>query len=501
MVADLLSGPQVGAWAARCLRRLAGPGSPTPLWIHLAQLGSIAAVAAVRSGLDTTVRVPVRSGVVTLPTLGRARVDTAGPWALAECTPSDPVLLDGSPPRCWQPVRLIRTDAMSIPLDDLDPYWNCFGLTIGSRLDDTEIERWQHQLDAAWTVLAERHRDWLETVAAAVRCLVPVESAGAIGGVSASSGDAPGAVALTEPTTPERLAATLVHEVQHFRLAALHDLVPLYNPQPAELLYSPFRNDPRRLPGLLHGIFAFLGVADFWSREWPMVGRGAELMYAKTVRQLRLGRRILTSTTGITPAGRVLASALGAVIDRLPETGLDPEICRLADDLVAHHRALWRMRNVVPDPVEVARLTSGWRIGHAITVPAGPTDRVTSVASPSGDSPLFRLATAWVEDPDLVRAAAGDRELFESHHPGADSADVLLLAGRYAEAQAGRIADGAPDDGAWASLSVAHGRRCADPTRSPLATRPELVRAALSQAGMVGGTRNSLAELASRYEG
>jgi hypothetical protein len=192
-----------------------------------------------------------------------------------------------------------------------------------------------------------------------------------------------------------------------------------------------------------------------------------------------------------------LSDALSDAIDRLAETGLGREVRRLADDLVAHHRALWRMRNVVPDPVEVDKLASEWLDGHPITLPSGPDDRATTTAEPGGDSPLFRLATAWLEDPDQVRAAAMDRDVFQTRHPGADPADVTLLAGRYAEVRASRIANGVPDDGAWASLSVAHGRRCADPPRSVLAARPELVRAVWSPAA----TRYSLAELASRYEG
>lgn len=498
-VTDLLSGPQVGAWAARCLRRLTGRSSATPLWVHLAHLGAVAAAAAIRSGVRVEVRVPVRSGTVSLPTIGRAAVDRPERWALAMCTSGDPLLLDGSAPLDWQPVRLLRTGQLVIPFDYTDPYWSCFGLPVTSNLDDRQVERWRGQFENAWAILTKRHQHRLAAITAAIRCLVPVDRGGLNGGVSASSGDAPGAVALTEPTSPERLAATLVHEVQHFRLYALHDLVPLYRTA-GQLLLSPWRNDPRRLPGLLHGTVAFLGVAEFWSGEWPVSGRGAELTYARTVRQLRVGCRILNDSPDLTPTGRALVAELTAAIGRLPESGIAGDVHRLAADLVAHHRAAWRLRNIMPDPAEVTALTDASLRGKRFTASAAPADRTTTTATPGGDSPLFRLAVAWVEDPDRVRAAAPDPAEFELRYPGANVADLPLIVGDHAQAQAVRlaqIAGGATDADTWASLSVAHGRLCVEPTLSPLAVRPELVRAAWPRIAAAG--RDPLTELVTRY--
>jgi hypothetical protein len=450
--------------------------------------------------VDIEATVAVRSGEVVLPTLGRATVAHSEPWGLATCTTGEPLLLNGSVPLDWQPVRLLETDQLSIPLDDVDPYWSCFGLPVRARLDDAAIERWRRQFDAAWAILRRRHQDRLPAITAAIRCLVPVEQGGRFGGVSASSRDAAGAIALTEPVSPDRLAATLVHEIQHFRLNALHDLVPLYGGSPGELLYSPWRNDPRELPGLLHGTAAFLGVAEFWSREWATAGRRAELMYARTVRQLHVGCRILGDSPDLTPTGTALVTELAAAIDRLPEGDLADDVRRLAADLVAQHRAVWRLRHVVPEPGEIRRLAEDWLRDKQITVPAYPGDRTTTTAEPNGDSPLFRLAMEWLEDPDGVRAAAADPDGFRARHPGADAADLPLLTGDYAEAQAARlaqIAGGATDADTWAALSVAHTRLCADPSHSPLASRPELVRAALPR--VTTALPNPLAELVSRY--
>ncbi len=501
VVADLLSGPQAGAWAARCLRRLAGSASPTPLWIHLAHLGSLAFVAAVRSGVDADVLVPVRGGQVSLPALGLATVDRSEPWALVRATPGDPVLLDGTPPANWWPVRALTTDTLNVPLDDTDAYWTCFGLPVRDQVPEPELDRWRRQLDGALAVLSERHPDRLKAVTSALRCLVPVGREGQFGGVSASSAEAPGAVALTEQVSPQRLAATLIHEIQHFRLNAVHDLVPLHHKETGPRVYSPWRNDPRGLPGLLHGTYAFLGVASFWSREWPGAGRAAELMYARILRQVRLAREILATTKALTPTGMALAKAVSEEIDLLPETGLSADIRRLADDLVAHHLALWRLRHGEPDSDEVAVLAEAWKRGETVAPPGDPLYHTTATSAPGGDSPLFRLATEWVEDPTILTALATDTDAFAAHCPGANPGDLPLLEGDYAKAHADRLMDitvGAADETGWASLSVAHGRLCADRAGSPLAVRPELVRTAWPKVSLrdmafryIGGTSTS----------
>lgn len=494
-IADLLGSPQVGAWAARCLRQLAGSASPTPVWIHLAHLGAIAATAALRGGIPFEVRVPVRSGVVSLPTLGRALLPHPEPWTMAVCTPGNPVQLDGFPPADWQPIRLLETETRSIPLDNADPYWTCFDLPISTTITDATIERWQRQLAGALAILAHRHHHRLAAITAAVRCLVPLGQDGQLNGVSASSRNAPGAVALSELASPDRFAATLVHEVQHFRTYALHDLVALHGEATASL-YSPWRNDPRKLPGLLHGAVAFLGVADFWSRERPAAGRRAGLMYARTVRQLRTGCEILNDSPELTSAGTVLVAGLRAAVDQLPRA--ETEVLRLADDLAAHHRAVWRLRNVVPEPAEVTAISEKAVRGERIAAVAGSADRIRATAQPGGDHPLFRLAAAWVGDPEQVRVAAANPNTFANRYPGACAEDLHLLTGDYAEAHARRVAQisgGATDTDAWAALCVAHARLCTAP--SPLATRPELVRAAWPVVVEAGG--DALEALVSRY--
>jgi HEXXH motif-containing protein len=499
-VADLLAGPQVGAWAALCLRALShGAGSSpgrTPLRTHLAQLGAVAASAALRAEVRVRVVVPVRSGAAHFPALGRAL--TGGHDGLAECvTDRSGVLLDGARPVAWQPVRHFQVEAggvsLAVRIDDLDPYWRAFGLPI-ARLSDDEVAGWRTHVEQAWRVLARRHAHRLDTMAEAVRCLVPVEKAGRLGGVSASSADAPGAIALTEPSSPARLAATLVHESQHYRLATLHDLRPVFTESSRRLHYSPWRNDPRPLSGVVHGLVAFTGVADFWSRERD--SPSTELEYARYVRQLRVAHRLAAGDPDLTPFGATLVDALGVAIDALPvETG-PHHVRRIADDLVAEHRARWRLANVTHDETTVRAAADALAHDRPLPEALGRPTRT----DPGGDNPLARIAMAWLDDEAEVRALAEDRELFARRFPAATPADLRLLADATearADALAG-IASGDADHRTWALLAVVHGRACADQGQSPLVRTPELVMAAFTRLGT--DDVRPLVDLMARYE-
>lgn len=69
----------VGAWAEHCLRALARPGQAGRAAAELPYLGAISAAAALRAGLRFEAEVPVRDGVLTLPTLGRYGIAPGAP--------------------------------------------------------------------------------------------------------------------------------------------------------------------------------------------------------------------------------------------------------------------------------------------------------------------------------------------------------------------------------------------------------------------------------------
>src|SRR5689334_6798206 len=80
----VLAHPYTGSWAGytiRLLRRqIAGV---CPLWVHIGHLHSLAAAAAIRSGLDLTAAVPLWEGAAILPSLGTVRLPYDKPWSIA----------------------------------------------------------------------------------------------------------------------------------------------------------------------------------------------------------------------------------------------------------------------------------------------------------------------------------------------------------------------------------------------------------------------------------
>jgi hypothetical protein len=105
---------------------------------------------------------------------------------------------------------------------------------------------------------------------------------------------------------------------------------------------------------------------------------------------------------------------------------------------------------------------------------------------------------ALLEDAEQVRESAEDPAAFAARFPGADPTDLHLLDGDYIAAKRAalaRIEDGTASQRDWATLAVAHGRLCTDPSLSPLVRRPELVMAAWRRLAPP-----SLAAVLSRYE-
>lgn len=59
------------------------------------------------------------------------------------------------------------------------------------------------------------------------------------------------------------LSETIIHEYGHNLLSSIMDFYPLIKDVKSNLYYSPWRNDPRPLSGLLHGLFVFTYVVNF----------------------------------------------------------------------------------------------------------------------------------------------------------------------------------------------------------------------------------------------
>ncbi|MER5945457.1 HEXXH motif domain-containing protein [Streptomyces sp. NPDC001904] len=477
-VDDLLMSPQCGAWIAHTLRRLHGAASGPPLWADAGYLACLAAAASVLAGADADLTLPVRAGALTLPTLGLVRLpDSAEAFSAVPVTvragqvTAGPVTVrpsaTGSDTPGWQPLRTLRPGG--IRLDDLDPYRDLDGPLPPARLSADEVAHWEKVVGEAHAILARgpgpgavgairpgditRIVPWASTQWPGIR-------------LSASTGDAFGSMMASRPDSALDLAETLVHEFQHSKLGALLHLFPLLDDDRTERFYAPWRADPRHLPGLLHGAYAFTGVAGFWRAR--MGDRAADpenvapFHFALRRLQTRQVVRTLATHAELAPAGRRLLAGLTATLDRWLREPVEPAVAARARAAAVSHRVEWRLRNLRCGPAERAALTRARQDGGA---------------APSGFEPELVPGGSGAHWED-ARAA-----LYLAPRPGPD-ADACLTTGDPARARdlyAARLLHAPGDAHALSGLLLA--RAQLDPRVRRLLARPERVAAALEVVG------------------
>ncbi|MFI9766346.1 HEXXH motif domain-containing protein [Streptomyces sp. NPDC052415] len=512
----LLMDPQTGLWAAHALRRLRGAqDAETPLWSDVGQLHALAAAGAVLAGLDFRILVPAREGAVLLPCLGRAQLDAREPWSVAEVGGhggAASVLTQGGGPGIqvptdatqdgpgWTGMRRLflshRGLTLTLSVDDLARYPVIAGTAGPDRLDETAQRHWRRSLDGAWRLLVEEHRDSAEALAAGLFSLVPLPPAERFRPRSASASEAFGCVMISAPDAqvPDHeaaveLAVTLVHEFRHTLLNGLMHLVPLTEDCP-DLFHAPWRDDPRPLSGVLHGAFAFSGVARFWrercAHENGSARERARFEFALWRREARATLEIVHTHPALTATGRRLVRALLADIrswdaEPVPETTL-----RLAERAAAHQRAAWRAHHVVPAEPAVWAAADSWLRGTRPPLAVSEETGGNVVTDPAGCrlDAFAHLVRLRITDPQAFAGAlnGGPRP------KDVTQADLAYVAGEQAEAAA-LYAEETARPAAWGALGLLHGRR-------GVAERPELLRAVSAEIARGGGRTPPPAELA-----
>lgn len=264
----------VGAWAAHTLRALVGRATAPP-HAEPALMGAVAAAAAIRARLPAQIEVPVHHRAVMLPSLGAAAAGghsalvtiTAAGAEVASATrrveiPADP---HRDAPG-WKGLRRLKAGSLDVLVDDLDPFRMPALPDLADRMDAAEADAWTAAFVQAWPLLDRHHPAVAAEIAAAVKVIVP-RDVPPRGVVSSSSPETFGAVAMSPPSDGCGLAETLTHEVQHVKLSALIEVMPLTKPDDGRRFYAPWRDDPRPASGLLQGAYAYLGVSGFWRRQ------------------------------------------------------------------------------------------------------------------------------------------------------------------------------------------------------------------------------------------
>jgi HEXXH motif-containing protein len=461
VVREILLYPSVGTWLVRVIRKIRGIiDDDVPIWVDMGYLGSIAASAAIRTGIDVTATAMVWRCRISLPTVGQfeaggddsprhARLRTRGSTAFLESPDGEWISLRDVPAF---PLRLHRSTAGGRSLcwmvDDIDPYRSFAGMAANDRLGSVEFDSWCDKLDRAWEILVEEHEDYLPELSAASPVIVPADRAA--GFVASSSAASFGAIRAAMPQTPADMAETLLHELQHSKLNALLDLVPLQRPGTDRPCYAPWRRDPRPLSGLLHGIYAFIGVTEYWYRRWrsqpELTDRTAAFHFLHHQEQVRDALRALGPTPELTDAGDRFLTVATARLNACDNTAVPADVRAAVTGLTGATRLFWRMRYLAPPKGHVALLADRRLAGERATAEhvESPLRRRARPEAASALPALFTAEVLTPNDPVAEKTVRpGESELVRR--------DLAAARSLFAD----RIRTDPDDDGAWVGLLMA----------------------------------------------
>jgi len=399
-------------------------------------------------------------------------------------------------PHCASEVDGLR---IAFIVDDVDPFRDLRGYSAPLPLNQADLVRWQRLLDDAWAILVRHDRARAEAVAAALTSLVPLPAAKPYRPLSASCDEAFAVIIASMPDDAMQLAATLVHETQHVKLGALLHLVTFVDDPGGPPVYAPWRDDPRPLSGVLQGVYAFVGITDFWRRHRSP---GAEFEFALWRIQITRVLAGLRDDSRLSPLGRELINNLAATASGWDDHPTPPEIMRLATSAARDHRAQWRALHVTAPAEWIAAATHAWAAGE----PCPP------IEDDAGIAPVTDTRARWLDgravlarirltDPEQFAILAKDPTEVTRQVPGTLPADVALISGDADAARDGylrHLADDPADPRAWAGLGLA--LAALDRPAEHLLERPELIRAlarnlpgvdALALTGWMAGARSA----------
>ncbi|MFG1945426.1 HEXXH motif domain-containing protein [Nonomuraea sp. NPDC048826] len=491
LVRSLLDRPQTDAWAARWLGPASGRARAAS---QAAYLSNLSASAAIRSGMTAAIDVEARSGVILLPELGRLVVGPSSftGRATVEVGEEETRVSAGecvlrmstrafSSHSAFHPVRRVRVGTayvLDVEFDEEFGGWidSPYGdARLLGRLGEVEWEQWRRRLAASWELLEGHHPEYAATLAAGLRCLVPLTSP-AQGTVSATSSTAFGAVAISLPAEPSVLAVTLVHEFQHGKLSVVLDSTRLHEPAGDPRFYAPWRDDPRPLVPFLQGVYAHLGVAQFWDVHrhvaeppWDVL---AHVEFTRWRDQTWQAVEQLDDRASLTEEGSAFVAEIrGRLRDMLQATipGRERE---LAEWAAADHRIVWRLRNLQCDPEAIETLVREWTAG--LPEPTRTTV-ATSRRIPSSPKPQPRRLLLFYERLSTVDS-----------RPDSADPDELYVMGDYVAAAAGYrdIVAGDPSHtDAWAGLLLITARTGPRPICEVILSAPELIMALCRRVG------------------
>lgn len=382
VVATVLCYPQTGTWLSHMFGRLDAESDDdaTSLASDSGYLGWLVAAALIACRSEGSTRLKMRDGEIMLPGRGALRIGSPGDFGPCELRWNDSgalqvswaeglVHIDSTTSESnphWLPLRRVHShsEGPAVWLDDLDPFRDLIDEQPNPpRLNSAQALQWQRDFAAAWELLVRELPDYVGPMRGCLQSLAPLSAQPLLASTSHTAHDGVGCVYTTAPADPCQLALTLIHEIQHTKFDLLKDHVELFASDTDCQFYAPWRDDPRPIVGLLHGIYAFFGVTDFWRTHRHSSCHGSPQAHADfelSRRQLSLAISQTMDSGLLTATGQRFLAGLAAAMHPWSTDGVPATARRAADEASIAHRTFWRVRNLVPDPDAVAELAARW---------------------------------------------------------------------------------------------------------------------------------------------
>jgi HEXXH motif-containing protein len=313
---------------------------------HLHDFGRFALAAAAKAGKPVTFNHPVRlKGPSALPGTGIALMPAiAGTEFEIRELNIDPTRAEESPLNSMQPwpgVTALRMPRWTGPRRDIvvdgwDPMFNLSWVERYPRLHLPEAcEKFTATLSTALQCVDRYEPGLLESISLMIDSITPMDTSES-GAEMCSGTFSPmfGGCFLSNTPEPMFIAEMLIHEFCHTRLRLAQERISLFesdNPGEAAF-YSPWRDDPRPLDAIAHGLFVFAKIARFWLNVHSC---GSESPHTRTLALRRLGTLLyqlryafdeFTRHARLSAYGAVFAKVIETWIDEL-ESALKPEQC------------------------------------------------------------------------------------------------------------------------------------------------------------------------------
>ncbi|MCC3436629.1 MAG: hypothetical protein EAZ39_27435 [Oscillatoriales cyanobacterium] len=215
--------------------------------------------------------------------------------------------------------------------------------------------KWLSSLEEAWFWIDSCSSLLASEILMGVQSLVPVHSHAIDVHISQTFREIPGLLILSWMSDTSVIVEALVHEYHHHKLHALLNLDPiLVEGSPEEIYYSPWRDDPRPLGGILQGTYVFQAVLEFGNKllktDMPILQEKRLQQRVYTVKkQLQTALKVLRTNAGFSSIGRGLIEGIEENIDRV-----EPEIPQIEQQLIdlrlKEHQRQWEAEN--PNLVE-----------------------------------------------------------------------------------------------------------------------------------------------------